>query len=346
MLQTKLLSRENLGEAALCLQRGGLVAFPTETVYGLGANALDPSAVAGIFAAKGRPADNPLIVHLAHKEALEEVASHIPPQAYTWAEAFWPGPLTMVFHARPEIPSITRGGLGTVGVRIPDHPLALELIDLAGLPIAAPSANLSGRPSPTTAEHVWEDLKGRIHIIVDGGPTGLGLESTVVDLTTDPPVLLRPGGLPYESLAQLGPIELDPGALAIKPAVGPVRSPGMKYTHYAPRGEVYLVEGQHWDPIIEKVQSLAEEAQGEGRRVGILGTSESLAHYRADVVLDMGPRAQPELIAQRLFHCLRSFDGLGVEVIIIEGIPAVGIGLAVMNRLRKAAGYNIIQLVD
>jgi|LSQX01.3.fsa_nt_gb L-threonylcarbamoyladenylate synthase len=348
MMQTVVLKcpPDDLEEAARVLREGGLVAFPTETVYGLGANALDEEAVAKIFQAKGRPADNPLIVHLASVEELPQVVASVPPEAAVLARRFWPGPLTLVLPRKEEVPLITTGGLETVAVRVPDHPLALELIRRAGVPVAGPSANLSGRPSPTTAAHVLEDLQGKVDVIIDGGPTGLGVESTVLDLTASPPVLLRPGGVTWEALEEvLGKVTLDPAILAKEPVKeGPVRSPGMKYRHYAPKAKVYLVEGQDEDRIADRVASLAEELAAAGMKVGVLATAESAGRCGRGLVLIGGSRRDPAALAASLFARLRTFDRLGVDAVVVEGIKPVGLGLAVMNRLRKAAGYNIIEV--
>jgi L-threonylcarbamoyladenylate synthase len=348
MMQTVILKcpPDDLEEAARILRRGGLVAFPTETVYGLGANALDEEAVAAIFHAKGRPADNPLIVHLASVDDLPQVVASAPPEAAILARRFWPGPLTLVLPRKEGVPLITTGGLETVAVRVPDHPLALELISRSKVPVAGPSANLSGRPSPTTAAHVLEDLGGKVDVIIDGGPTGVGVESTVLDLTASPPVLLRPGGVTWEALEEvLGKVILDPAILAKEPIeTGPVRSPGMKYRHYAPKAKVYLVEGQDADRVAARVDSLAAELAAAGMRVGILATAEGAAQCQRGLVLIGGSRRDPAALAASLFAHLRTFDHLDVDVVVVEGIKPVGLGLAVMNRLRKAAGYNIVEV--
>ncbi|HEY8347492.1 MAG TPA: L-threonylcarbamoyladenylate synthase [Symbiobacteriaceae bacterium] len=332
-----------LAQAAAILRNGGLVAFPTETVYGLGANALDGQAVAKIFKAKGRPADNPLIVHVADREAVKEVAATVPPAAERLMERFWPGPLTLVLPRTRAVADDVTAGLDTVGVRMPNHPVALGLIRAAGVPIAAPSANLSGRPSPTVAEHVIEDLAGRIDLILDGGETGVGLESTVLDMTEDPPVLLRPGGVTVEELtAHIGPIIVDRALVGAEPDERP-RSPGMKYKHYAPKAPLIVVDG----PVLQmqaKIRDLAYEYQAEGRRVGIMCSIESRGAYKADVILEYGSRARPETIASDLFSTLRAFDRHHVDVILAEGISTAGIGLAVMNRLRRAAGGRVVRV--
>ncbi|HLO03903.1 MAG TPA: L-threonylcarbamoyladenylate synthase [Symbiobacteriaceae bacterium] len=336
-------SEEAIAPAAAALKAGHLVAFPTETVYGLGANALDGAAVAQIFAAKGRPADNPLIVHVADRSALGQVVREIPPKAIALMDGFWPGPLTLVLPRQEAIPTEVSAGLATVGVRMPSHPIALALIRAAGVPIAAPSANRSGRPSPTSAEHVLEDMVGRIPWVLDGGETGVGLESTVLDLTVDPPVLLRPGGVTVEQLQQvIGEVQIDPGVNGVVHTSRP-RSPGMKYTHYAPKAPVILVEG----PVLRmqaKIVDLTAEYQVEGKRVGILCATESMGRYGAPVVLDYGGRHQLDMVAANLFRALRAFDRHRVDVVLAEAVPETGIGLAVMNRLRRAAGGKVVSV--
>lgn len=333
---------EAMAQAAEVIRRGEIVAFPTETVYGLGADATDGSAVAKIFVAKGRPSDNPLIVHVADREQLAAVVSSVPPTAEKLMERFWPGPLTLVLPKRPSIPDAVTCGLSTVGVRMPNHPVALALIKAAGVPLAAPSANKSGRPSPTAADHVLEDLGGSIPLVLDGGETGLGLESTVLDMTADPPVLLRPGGVTLEQIcAEIGPVEVAAAVHGGETGEAP-RSPGMKYTHYAPKARLLLVEG----PVLqmqEKIRDLIREFDEEGRRVGVMSSAESRGVYQhAHVVLEYGTREDLAGIASGLFSTLRAFDRHGIDVILAEGVPATGIGLAIMNRLRRAAGGQVV----
>ncbi len=323
-------------EAGRILSRGGLVAFPTETVYGLGANALDGRAVARIFEAKGRPADNPLIVHVACREEVKHLAQNIPPAAEILMDAFWPGPLTLVLPAGPAVPPETTAGLDTLAVRMPRHPVALALIRAAGVPLAAPSANLSGRPSPTTAEHVLQDLNGRIEAVLDGGPAGVGLESTVLDLTGSVPVILRPGGVTPEELRELlGEVEVDP-AFTDRP-----RSPGMKYTHYAPEAPLLLIEGEP-GAVAARLMELAREQKALGRRVGILSCSGNRDYASVGEVVLAGRREDPGTVATGLYAALRRFNELGVDLILAEGLEDSGIGLAVMNRLRKAAVRRIV----
>ncbi|MDF2626291.1 MAG: putative translation factor [Symbiobacteriaceae bacterium] len=332
-----------LAEAAATIRSGGLVAFPTETVYGLGADAANAAAVERIFVAKGRPSDNPLIVHVSDRGMLSDVVREIPPKADRLAERFWPGPLTLVLPKRPTVPDSVTGGLDTVGVRMPHHPVALALIRAAGVPIAAPSANRSGRPSPTAADHVVEDLAGRIDIILDGGETGVGVESTVLDLTVDPPVLLRPGGVTLEQLTkEIGEVVVDRTVHGAEAGESP-RSPGMKYKHYAPQAQVILVDGPVLD-MQSKIKDLAYEYEEEGQKVGIMCSAESRGVYQAPVVLEYGSRDDLSGMASDLFSTLRAFDRHGVSVVLVEGVPATGMGLAIMNRLRRAAAGRVVQV--
>jgi len=330
--------------AADIIRSGGLVAFPTETVYGLGADALNPEAVARIYSAKKRPLDNPIIVHVASRDELYRIAEEVPKDAERLIDAFWPGPLTLVLKASRIVPKATTGGLDTVAVRMPDFKVALALIRESGVPIAAPSANLAGRPSPTSAEHVRQDLEGRIDLILDAGPTRVGVESTVLDLTTDPPQVLRPGGVPYEELKDmLGLVALHPVAVAeVEIPLAQARSPGMKHRHYAPNARVVLVEGKLAATIV-KVQELADYHMKEGEKVGILATDQTASRYKSDVVKSLGDRDNLATAASNLFRLLREFDEERVDIIVAEGVPTRGLGLAIMNRLRKASGYNIVK---
>lgn len=383
------------------LQGGGLVAFPTETVYGLGANGLDPAAVGKIYAAKGRPSDNPLILHIAELKDLERLVADVPEQAALLMERFWPGPLTLVFRKQPCVPHAVTGGLDTVAVRMPSHPIALALIKAAGVPVAAPSANRSGRPSPTLARHVLQDMEGRVEMVIDGGPSAVGVESTVVDVTAPEVILLRPGGISLEALREvLRDLKLDMGVASavnerseeFKP-----RSPGMKYRHYSPEAEILIVEGERervWEKMLalamdmkqrlallvteEMVMNLQHRliwADGAGcstaveydaeKRRGMLFVIEDLRPeaLRCMAALEevmsqpalytvrkqipfkiLGQRDDPDEMAARLFRLLREFDEEDLELILAEGLPLQGVGLAVMNRLRKAAGYQIIQV--
>lgn len=324
-------------DAAKILQQDEVVAFPTETVYGLGANATSDTAVEKIFEAKGRPSDNPLIVHISNKEQLEGLVEEIPVDASKLIDAYWPGPLTIIFKNKENVFSErVTAGLDTVGIRMPDHPVALSIIEASGLPIAAPSANRSGKPSPTTAQHVIDDLEGRIAGVVDGGETGVGVESTVVDCTGEIPVILRPGGITKEQLEEVvGKVEVDP---SLKEGKGAPKSPGMKYTHYAPDAPVYLVDGTK-----EDVQRLVDEKKAEGLKVGVLTTEEQMDWYQADLILSAGRRDDLKTVAQHLYDTLRAFNRSNVDIIFAEMFPEEGVGLAIMNRLQKAAGYRVIK---
>ena len=332
-----------LQEAGEMIRRGGLVAFPTETVYGLGGDAASPQAAQKIYQAKGRPSDNPLIVHIAELSQLEKAAREIPEAARKLAEAFWPGPLTMILNKREEIPRETTGGLDTVAVRMPDHPVALAFIRESQRMIAAPSANLSGRPSPTRAEHVREDLDGRIDMILDGGEVGIGLESTIVDLTEEVPTILRPGYINQEMLAEvLGEVRMDPG-IAEKGDKRPPKAPGMRYRHYAPRAELTIVDGDAKD-VVDRINSLVRQASEEGKKAGVIATAETKDRYRADLVLSIGDRTDEDGIARHLFDILRQFDETDVDVIYSESFSTPRLGQAIMNRLLKAAGHRMIKI--
>ncbi|RFB17272.1 threonylcarbamoyl-AMP synthase [Bacillus sp. HNG] len=323
-------------EAASLLQKNEVVAFPTETVYGLGANALSDEAVSKIYEAKGRPSDNPLIVHISTIGQLHKIVQEIPEQAERIIAKFWPGPLTLVLKRKEDaVSKKVTAGLETVAVRMPSHPVALALISASGLPLAAPSANTSGKPSPTLAKHVADDLTGKIVGILDGGATGVGLESTVLDCTGEVPVILRPGGVTKEQLeAVCGIVEVDRAILTEGEAP---KSPGMKYTHYAPTAPLTIVNGQ-----VEFIQSLVKEKQNEGLKVGVLTTKERENSYEADKVIACGSREDLESVATRLYDVLRLFDESDVDVIFSESFPSEGIGQAIMNRLTKAAGHKII----
>ncbi len=335
---------QELLEAAQIIRDGGLVAFPTETVYGLGANALDEKAAKKIYEAKGRPSDNPLIAHISCYEELEPLVTGIPQAGGKLARRYWPGPLTMVFPKSPAVPYGTTGGLDTVAVRMPSDPVASRLIALAGVPVAAPSANLSGRPSPTTARHVWQDMNGRINMILDGGPVGIGLESTIVDVSGPVPVLLRPGAITLEMLRDtVGKVEVDP-AIQGPPAEGlRPKAPGMKYRHYAPRGELTLVEGES-RAVVSAIRRLVEEGLAEGRKVAVICTEETRDQYSGGILRCVGTRTRQETIAHNLFAVLRELDDLGAEIIYSESFSQDHLGRAVMNRLMKAAGYRVIQV--
>ena len=324
--------------AADLLRRGGLVAIPTETVYGLAADGLNETAVTGIFEAKGRPQDNPLILHISHPEELEEICREIPPMARLLAEKLWPGPLTMVLPVGDRVPKRTTAGLSTVAVRCPDHPLTRAIIRAAGVPLAAPSANRSGRPSCTTAAHVLEDMKGRIDAVVDGGDCAVGVESTILDLTEDRPRLLRPGGMPRETIEDLiGPIEVDAALLRPLTEGERPKAPGMKYRHYAPQAPVTVLKGPP-QRTAEQIRALA--APGDG----VLCFSEWTGEFPHCVVRDLGPADDVPEQARRVFDALRSFDSTSVSAIWAQCPEETGLGLAVANRLNKAAGFRILDL--
>jgi L-threonylcarbamoyladenylate synthase len=330
-------------QAAAVIRAGGLVAFPTETVYGLGADALNADAVLALFKAKKRPLDNPPIVHVARCEDIYKLTEQISAKAEKLMRAFWPGPLTLVFQRSQDVPEVTVAGLDTVAIRMPKHPVALALIKESQCPIAAPSANLAGKPSPTTAQHVYTDLNGRIDAILDGGATRIGVESTVLDVSVDPPMLLRPGGTTLETLQKaVGEVKLHPfiTAEAELPSEK-ARSPGMKHKHYAPKAQVIIVEGP-MPAVMRKVKELITACWMEKKLVGVLATDETSWAYEADVVKSLGSRRNLDAMAANLFRLLREFDETKVDLIIAEGVPTEGMGLAVMNRLRKASGYRII----
>jgi len=342
--------------AANVLQKGGLVAFPTETVYGLGANALDEASVKKIYAAKGRPSDNPLIVHIAELNDLSWLTPDIPPVAELLTAAFWPGPLTLVMKRSEKVPAVVSAGLETVAIRMPSHPVALKLISISGVPVAAPSANSSGKPSPTSAWHVIEDLFGKVDIIIDGGDVSVGLESTVLDITVSPPVILRPGGITPAQLAEIiGDVKVNTSlSSGDSPEGGSEnevpRAPGMKYRHYAPKAEMTVVIGKT-DEMVSEILRLAKAYSEKNARTAILATDETYHLYslspetgNCPVIESMGSRNHPETIAHNLFRLLRQMDKLGIQYIFAESIPARGVGLAVMNRLLKASGYRIIKV--
>jgi L-threonylcarbamoyladenylate synthase len=330
--------------AADIIKKGGTVAFPTETVYGLGADALNPEAVMKIFVAKKRPSDNPIIVHVANKEDVYNLAKKVPRAAEKLMTEFWPGPLTLILKRSAIVPDITVTGLDTIAIRMPNNRVALALIAESKAPIAAPSANLAGKPSPTTAQHVMDDLAGRIDAILDAGPTKIGVESTVINMTTSLPQILRPGGTPHEKLLSvLGKVKLHPVVMANKKIrVVQARSPGMKHRHYAPDAEVVVVEGE-LNAIIKKVQWLANLYMERGKKVGIMATDESESAYSVGVVKSIGSRENLTTVAKNLFRLLREFDEEKVDIIIAEGVSLKGLGLAIMNRLRKAAGFKIVK---
>lgn len=332
-----------INAAGQILKQGGLVAFPTETVYGLGANALDEEAAKKTYAAKGRPSDNPLIVHIASLEDLYPITKKVPEKAVALAEKFWPGPLTMIFEKSELVPHGTTGGLETVAVRMPDNEVALALIRAGGGYVSGPSANKSGRPSPTMARHVLDDLEGRIDMILDGGPVHIGVESTIVDMTVEPPMILRPGAVTKEMLEEtVGEVTVDHTILTAD-AKTPPKAPGMKYRHYAPRAEMTVVEGP-LEKVVDKIGELAAARENEGHRVGIIATQETMGRYDHENVKCIGTREDESTVAANLYAILREFDDDGTEYIYSEAFASDGIGSAVMNRLLKAAGHHVINV--
>ncbi len=341
-METKIFHPEQdknaVAEAAAILRRGGLLGIPTETVYGLGADALNEDAVRRIFEAKGRPQDNPLIIHVPSADWLERYCQNVPPAAYRLAERFWPGPLTMILPRRDIVPLRTTGGLETVGVRCPNHPVTLAIIEAAGVPVAAPSGNTSGRPSPTTAQHMMEDMMGRIDGIVDGGPCAVGVESTIIDLTVQPPRLLRPGGLPLEALEQvLGEVAVD-DAVRRKMGEGErPRAPGMKYRHYAPKAAVTVVTGS-----ARRSAAYIREHLPQG--AGVICFDECAPLFTGHIVHRLGSVDDKLAQAQHVFDTLRTFDDTDVTEIYAQCPDESGLGLAVSNRLKKAAGFHVVDV--
>lgn len=333
---------ELLQEAAEILRRGGLVAFPTETVYGLGADGLNANAVKNIFHAKGRPSDNPLILHIADIESLKALTFEVSDKAKIVMKAFWPGPLTIILPRSLLVPNEVTAGLSTVGIRYPSHPIAQKLLQVAKIPVAAPSANLSGKPSPTEGKHVIKDLMGRVDMIIEGGPCAFGLESTILDMTSEIPMILRPGAITIEMLRSvLGQVEMDPAIEKNSTEDFVAKAPGMKYRHYAPRAVMMIVNGRKED-VVAKIQQLTKEYISKGEIVGIMATEETKGEYHANYVQSVGSRKAPEQIAKNIFRVLREFDELPVEVILAEGYEKKEIGTAIMNRLSKAAGYRML----
>lgn len=332
-----------LQEAGEILRQGGLVAFPTETVYGLGGDALNPQSSRKIYAAKGRPSDNPLIIHIASMEALPLIVKEVNDKVRKVAESFWPGPLTIILPKSDAVPEETTGGLQTVAVRFPSHPVARRLIECAGGYVAAPSANVSGKPSPTLAKYVIEDMDGRIDMIIDGGEVGIGLESTIVDLTVEPPQILRPGYITQEMLNEvLGAVDVDKTILDNSSGQAP-KAPGMKYRHYAPKGDLTIVTGDAAD-VVAYINAQAAEFTAAGKKVGIIASEEVLQQYRAAIVKNIGNRTDETAIARNLYRILREFDEEGAEIIFSEAFDDGGMGQAIMNRLLKAAGHKVINL--
>lgn len=344
-LRIEEIKKEELSQACKILQQGGLVAFPTETVYGLGGDALDASASKKIYEAKGRPSDNPLIVHIADMEGLKELAKGIPEKAWRLAEAFWPGPLTMIFQKSEKVPMGTTGGLETVAVRMPNHPVALALISQSNTYIAAPSANTSGKPSPTLAKHVIEDLNGKIDMIIDGGPVGIGVESTIVDMTSEIPAILRPGFITKTMLEEvIGEVSIDKAILSKNQDKNLIpKAPGMKYKHYAPKGDLTIFVGES-GAVIDHINHLAKEKLEQGSKVGIIATFETKDLYQYGEIKVIGSRKNEASIARGLYAVLREFDDMDAEYIYSESFTSENLGQAIMNRLLKAAGYHIVKV--
>lgn len=337
------IDKNSIIEAADLIKDGKIVAFPTETVYGLGANGLNENAVKDLFKAKGRPQDNPLILHISSIDQLKPLVKEISDIAYECIERFWPGPLTILFKKSSLVPYIITGGLETVAIRMPNNQIALELIRQSNVPIAGPSANLSGKPSPTSASHVIQDLDGKIEMIIDGGSTGVGLESTVLDLSGDTPMILRPGGVTMEDLIEFIPnISQDIGTIKEGDNIVP-KSPGQKYRHYAPKAEMIVYTG-NIDDVVSKIKEQSFELINKGQIVGIMATEETKNNYQLGTIISVGTRANKETIATNLFKTIRIFDDKKVDVILAEGVESDNIGMAIMNRMMKASGGKVIKV--
>ena len=337
------LEEQALQDAGEIIKSGGLVAFPTETVYGLGGDGLNKESSRKIYAAKGRPSDNPLIIHIANMEALDYIVEEVTQEAQKIARAFWPGPLTMILRKSENVPEETTGGLQTVAVRMPSNKVACKLIEYGGGYIAAPSANLSGRPSPTVAKYVVEDMNGRIDMIIDGGEVGIGLESTIIDLTVTPPQILRPGYITQAMLNEvLGNVDVDKTILDDKTGQAP-KAPGMKYRHYAPKGELTIVAGES-PQVVDYINRMTAEMMQMGKKVGVIASLENLEKYGAEIVKSAGSREDEEAVAHNLYRILREFDDEGAEIIFSEAFADGTLGQAIMNRLLKAAGHKMVKL--
>ena len=332
--------RELLQQAAQIIKRGGLVAFPTETVYGLGADGFNEEAAKKIYAAKGRPSDNPLILHIAEENQLKQIVKKIPEKAKKLMESFWPGPLTIILEKKENVPYTTTGGLDTVAIRMPNHLGALSFLKAVQTPIAAPSANTSGRPSPTKAEHVLEDMKGKIDMILDGGEVGIGIESTIIDMTSVP-MILRPGFITQEMLEEIGDVFLDPALQNGLQEKERPKAPGMKYRHYAPKADLTIVEGE-LSRVIDQINRLTAQKVSEGKKVGIIATEETKKFYKHGIIKVIGTRKKEETIAKHLYSILREFDEDKIDVIFSEAFSEKAFGQAIMNRLIKAAGHHRI----
>ncbi|AKC60904.1 threonylcarbamoyl-AMP synthase [Clostridium sporogenes] len=333
-----------ISKAGNILRQGGLVVFPTETVYGLGANALDKDAVKKIFEAKGRPQDNPLIVHISKVKDIEKLVEEIPPIAQKLMDKFWPGPMTIILKKKDIIPNETSAGLDSIGIRMPSNKIAMELISMAGVPIAAPSANLSGKPSPTDLETCIEDLDGRVNAILGGDNSEVGVESTVIDCTINPPCILRPGGITLEMLKEVDSnIYIDPAIMKKPDKELRPKAPGMKYRHYAPKAPLKIIKGD-LNKTIEKINEMVQNYIDAEKKVGIIATDETIDNYKKGEVVSIGSRKDLNTIAHNLFYVLRTFDEKNVDLILSEAFEEKDMGVAIMNRLKKSAGYDIINL--
>lgn len=350
-METKLVKIENIKdakkdieEAAKLIREGEVVAFPTETVYGLGGNGLLPDSVHKIYAAKGRPSDNPLILHVCDMKMVESLVKDIPKHAKKAMEHFWPGPMTVILPKADQVPDCVTGGLDTVAIRMPDHPVALELIRRSQVPIAAPSANTSGRPSPTKAEHVMEDLSRKIPMILDGGAVLVGVESTIIDFTGEVPVILRPGWITKETMEDFLGCEVLMNTSLKASDHGVPRAPGMKYKHYAPKAQMILVLGDDQKKVVNYINQLAQEERSKGKKIGVIASDETKASYQADEVVSVGERAHLETVTAHLYDVLREFDHKDVDMIYSEGFEGEPLSEAIMNRMVKAAGHEIIRI--
>lgn len=343
MLSENILDEKIINEAALSIKSGGIVAFPTETVYGLGANALNATAVAKIFEAKGRPQDNPLIIHVADYD-IDKYVKKVPEVAKSIINKFWPGPITIILEKKEIVPSITSAGLSTIGVRMPQNNIARALIKAAEVPIAAPSANISGRPSPTDMSSCVEDLDGKVDYIIGGESSLVGVESTIIDCTVKPICILRPGAITLEMLKEVDKdVYIDPAVLSKPGEDFKPKAPGMKYRHYAPKAPVKIVSGEI-NKVVEKIGEIVLNYNKQGKKVGIISTDETKSLYKNDIVVSLGSRKNLNDIGKNLFKVLRSFDSIEVDIILCEAFEEVGVGTAIMNRLKKSAGFDILEV--
>lgn len=344
LLDEKNIDEKILKQAGYVIRQGGLVAFPTETVYGLGANALDANAVKKIFEAKGRPQDNPLIVHISDIKEIYKLVKYIPDAAEKFMNEFWPGPMTIILPKTDLIPDVTSAGLSSIGIRMPSNIIANRFIKSSGVPIAAPSANISGRPSPTDVERCIEDLNGRVDLIIGGGMSEFGVESTVIDCTVEPSCILRPGRITLEMLRKIEPnIYIDPGVMRKPSRDLKPKAPGMKYRHYAPKAKVKIVKGD-LKKTIAKISEMVQNYIDEGKKVGIMATDETKEYYKKGFIISLGSRKNMVEISKNLFETLRSFDDENIDIVISEAFEEEGIGIAVMNRLQKSAAFDITQV--